>query len=54
MTDFMENYYKTMKVEQGIEINYVPVKSESSVVDMKAKQLRPNLKQKTFEEFLVN
>ena len=42
-----------MKLEQGIEINYA-VQEEDPALNLIMKTLRPNMKEKTFEEFLAN
>ena len=53
MREFMEDYYKKMKEEQGIEINYA-LCEEDPEFDSMLRILRPAAKQKTFSQFLAD
>ena len=53
MRQFMEDYYKNMKEEQGIEINYA-LHDEDPEFDAMLRIVRPKAKQKTFSQFLAD
>ena len=52
MLSFMNEYYKSMKEEMGIDPNYA-VEDDDPQLDIVLKKLRPNTSAQNFREFLT-
>ena len=53
MTSIMENHYANMKKDLRVDINYA-VQDNDPTLDLMLRKIRPDLKEKTFDEFLAN
>ncbi len=52
MFTFMDEYYKSMKLEMGIDPNYA-VEEDDPQLDIVLQKLRPNTTAQNFREFLT-